>query len=294
MSADHLFHDSQPGEVSEFDRYFFDLHGFVIVRGALSEDELADANERIDEIIPIEPGTWHGYVQAHNYTGAEGTNLQQIYEAGGTFEAMIDHPSWIEKILEFVGGEGTFDQHHGELFIDECFASIRGPGERIGMHSGNYMASRRTKFDYRDGQFMCGQVNVLVALNDIGPGDGPTMVIPGSHKSNFAHPGQADHDFDASHSMDGAVGSIEAHLDAGDALIFTDSISHGSAERKNEGERRLCVYRYGPSWGFFRHGFRPSRQLLERLTERQRKIVWPHEPMKREPNRVEGIPDPNP
>ena len=35
---------------------------------------------------------------------------------------------------------------------------------------------------------MCGQVNVLMALTDIGPGDGGTMVIPGSHKSNFMHP----------------------------------------------------------------------------------------------------------
>jgi ectoine hydroxylase-related dioxygenase (phytanoyl-CoA dioxygenase family) len=28
-----------------------------------------------------------------------------------------------------------------------------------------------------------------VALTDIGEGDGPTMVVPGSHKSNFPHPG---------------------------------------------------------------------------------------------------------
>ena len=29
---------------------------------------------------------------------------------------------------------------------------------------------------------------MLLALTDIGPGDGGTMVIPGSHKSNLIHP----------------------------------------------------------------------------------------------------------
>jgi len=31
-----------------------------------------------------------------------------------------------------------------------------------------------------------GTVNVLIAFTDIGPGDGGTMVIPGSHKSKRA------------------------------------------------------------------------------------------------------------
>ena len=53
-----------------------------------------------------------------------GLNLQQIYEAGEPFERLIDHPSWIERIKFFVGGEGTFDYHHGPLFIDEGFGTL--------------------------------------------------------------------------------------------------------------------------------------------------------------------------
>ena len=37
---------------------------------------------------------------------------------GKPFEKLIDHPSWIHHMLEFVGGKDTFDQHHGPLFID--------------------------------------------------------------------------------------------------------------------------------------------------------------------------------
>ena len=79
-------------------------------------------------------------------------------------------------------------------------------------------------------------------------------------------------------SIDGVAGAIEAHLNAGDVLLFVDAIAHGSARRtKPDGERRVASYRYGPSWGFFRYPYRPSPELLARLTPRQRETVMPHE-----------------
>ena len=78
-------------------------------------------------------------------------------------------------------------------------------------------------------------------------------------------------------SADGMTASFEVHLKAGDGLLFVDSLCHGSAKRVNNGERRIVVYRYGPSWGFFRHPYRPSAQLLKRLSKFQKSIVMPHE-----------------
>jgi len=74
-------------------------------------------------------------------------------------------------------------------------------------------------------------------------------------------------------------------MDAGDALIFVDTICHGSARRTTQGNRRVVVFRYGPSWGFFRFGYRPSPELLARLTPSRRQIVWPHDAMEREPQK---------
>jgi hypothetical protein len=51
----------------------------------------------------------------------------------------------------------------------------------------------------------------------------------------------------------------------------------------NEGIRRIVVYRYGPSWGNFRHGYQPSPELLERLTPERRQMVWPQKTLVREP-----------
>ncbi|MFL2786074.1 MAG: phytanoyl-CoA dioxygenase family protein [Paracoccaceae bacterium] len=267
-------------EVTEMDRYLFDLNGYLIIRGALSEKEVADCNHSLDEMQNCSPGEWHGRVQGHNFTGHhEGLNLQQIYEAGPAWERLIDHPSWIALVTHFIGTDvPNFDGHHGPLFIDENFASIRGPGQAIGLHSGGHERVTRCQFRYHDGRFHCGQINILMAINDVGHGDGATMVIPGSHKSNIMHPefGQAQIKPDEGKSVDGITGAVEVHLNAGDAILFVDAIMHGSARRVNKGQRRIAVYRYGPSWGFFRHPYRPSTELLERLTPIQRSIVLPH------------------
>ncbi len=276
--------------VDDLDVYLFDLRGYLHLKGALTPEEVADLNACLDAIPPLKPGEWYGHIQAHAYGQTDGLNLQQVYEAGEPFEKLIDHPSWIDRVKLFVGGEGTFDYHHGPLFIDENFANFRGPGEAIGIHSGGYPPIHRNQFRYHNGRFMCGQVNILIALTDIGPGDGGTVLIPGSHKSNFKHPHYDQHRMAKGSSAEGIEGAIEVHMKAGDALLFVDGLSHGSARRANPGIRRIAVYRYGPSWGNFRFGYQPSPELLCRLTPERRKIVQPLQPLPREPN----LKDPSP
>ena len=137
--------------ITDRDKYFFDLNGFLILKAALSADEVRDLNATIDSLLPLEPNHWCGYVHGHSYGDEEGLNLQQIYEAGEPFEKLIDHPAWIDKVKYFVGGEGTFDYNAGPLFIDENFVSVRGPGQAIGLHSGGHEGTKRTQFRYHNG-----------------------------------------------------------------------------------------------------------------------------------------------
>ena len=285
MPMEALYIEGTVMAVDDLETYLFDLKGYILKKNALSCEEVKQLNTGIDTIMPLEPGEWFGHVHAHSYGTNDGLNLQQIYEAGAPFECLIDHPSWIDCVKHFVGGEGTFDYQHGPLFIDECFAHIRQPGEAIGLHSGGYPPIHRNQFRYHGGRFMCGQVNVLMALTDIGPGDGGTMVIPGSHKSNFMHPHFERFKMKSEgSSVDGVEGAEVVNMSAGDALIFVDGISHGSAKRINPGERRVIIFRYGPSWGNFRHGYKPSGDLLARLTTERRTIVQPQKPHLRPPS----------
>jgi hypothetical protein len=253
---------------SDMEDYLFDLRGFLILEDALTDDEVEDLNDALDDLLPVEPNTWHGHVHATG--GAMGeTRLQQLYELP-PFETLIDHPSWVEYARHYVGGEGTFDYNHGPMFIDESFFGEYPKGEGTPLHSGGTPPTQRTQFGYHDNEFHCGQINILVALNDIGPGDGGTMVVPGSHKSNFQLPNWDELTGD---TLEDVPEAREVHLEAGDALLFVDSITHGSATRTNDGVRRMCVYRYGPSWGVSRSGYEPSEELLDRLTPYQQQLV---------------------
>lgn len=271
--------------VSDMDRYLFDLNGYLIIKNALSADEVAQMNDTYDQIEEHakenQGRSWFGNVMVNTAAGQHGISMQQLYEGGPVWEKLINHPSWLDKVKHFIGTDDpeNFDGHHGPAFIDECFGTIRTAGDAQRLHSGGHVGTIRTQYRYHAGKFHCGQVNILMAMTDIGPGDGATMVVPGSHKSNIAHPQTVPVEKranDAS-SMDGIEGAIEAHLEKGDALLFVDAIAHGSARRTNpEGQRRVAVYRYGPSWGYFRLPVRPSEGLMSRLSEEQRKFVNPH------------------
>ena len=155
-------------------------------------------------------------------------------------------------------------------------------------------AAEAVGFDKSLWERLCATGATTMALPESVGGDGATMVIPGSHKANFRHPrfDDAKMKSDEASSLDNVEGAVEVHLQKGDAILFVDAISHGSASRVNEGERRIVVYRYGPSWGNFRWPYQVSASLLERLTPTQRQIVQPQAPIKREPNRIPGTPSP--
>lgn len=265
---------SSPRTPSALDDYLFDLRGYLILEQALSPELVGRLTEGLDRFRHLAPQQWEGQVQRSDNDGeAKGYELQNIVTAGGPFTELIDHPSWIEYVRRYAG---EVDSYVEGLFIDECFASMRSEGGYFGVHSGGYRGAVRGQYRYVDGVFRCGQVNILMALTDIGPGDGGTMIIPGSHKSRLPHP---DFDkYDGQQRMDLMPGVVEAQLKAGDVLLFCDGLSHGASSRTNPGERRVVIYRYGPSWGATRHGYVYPEELLDDLTPARRSILEPVPP----------------
>ncbi|MCZ6679646.1 MAG: hypothetical protein O7E52_20650 [Candidatus Poribacteria bacterium] len=69
-------------------------------------------------------------------------------------------------------------------------------------------------------------------------------------------------------------------------VLFTDTITHGSAERTNPGYRRTVVYRYSPRFVRERFSYQISEGLLQRLTPERRAIIQPLAP--RRPPQVES------
>jgi len=257
--------------LSEHERdYLFDLLGYRILRGALSPAQLAAINEWIDIQPPRKPGDWFDNVEVHSYQGHDGTNYQNIIEGGPIFEELIDSPTWIEEVRRYVcnGANG--------MTINEAFLNVREQSGYIGIHSGGHVPTCIAVTRHHTGQWMVGQINILMALTDIGPGDGATVVVPGSHKSDIVHPvmlGGTQQIYRDDFVASEALMTQEVHLKAGDALMFTDGICHGSAARINPGERRVMIYRYSPHYVMPRYNYLPSEELMARLTPARRSLV---------------------
>jgi hypothetical protein len=262
--------------------YLFDLNGYIILKNAIAPEDLREMNQWAEDHWSYVDGTrrsqkqqsgaWIGNVETHTYDDADGCNFQNIVEAGPVFRKLITYPAWIERVRRWVNP----DNH---LSIHENFLNIRGQGGYIGIHSGGstpicYMTFRQA----HTGAWMVGQINIIMALQDIGPGDGPTTLIPGSHKSALAHPKLTEVVYRSDAAAGEQVGMVEQYLKAGDALMFTDSITHGSAARTNPGHRRIVLYRYSPALLRSRFEYVPSEELLANLTEEQRNIIQPIPP----------------
>ena len=246
--------------------YLFDLNGYRIIQNALTPDQLARVNAFVDAhpIESVNPGDWVGDVECHTYGSKDGLNFQNIIEGGDVFEELIDNPTWLPQVRRYI------ENGAHKLAIEENFLNVRRSGGFIPIHAGGANIRFTGLFQWQTGAWAVGQINVLMALTDVGPGDGATTVAPGSHKSQFLHPNM---DWNAGVGGDRAIGMREVHLKAGQALMFTDGITHGSTPRTNPGERRVLIYRYSPHLLANRFNYIPSPELLARLTPERRKLV---------------------
>ena len=272
--------------------YLFDLRGYLVLKGAIARDDLAEMNRWVDghwtcvENRPaqegprgqVERGRWIGHVELHSYGPDDGVNFQNIVEGGPVFERLIDYPAWLPLVTRFINPVNG-------LSIHENLLNVRGAGGFLYIHSGGHVPiSYMTFRQHNTGAWMVGQINVLMALDDIGPGDGATVLVPGSHKATEVHP-RMEVDgrpiVSAHHERQGAgnaLGMHEIHMQAGDVLLFTDAVTHGSAERTNPGYRRTVLYRYSPRYVRTRFNYQLSPALAARLTPERRAILQPVPP----------------
>lgn len=271
--------------------YLFDLQGYLVLKNAISAADLREMNQWIDDHAsyiaepwstdgdPKKKGRWIGHIETHTYNEENGVNFQSIIEGGPVFEKLMDHPAWIDLVKKYIHSSVN------GLSIHENFLNVRGPGGYLHIHCGGHVPLSYLTFRQNNtGEWMVGQINVLMALNDIGEGDGPPVLIPGSHKCTEIHPrlevdGRGLIYDDVSGKPAGtAIAMQEMYLKAGDVLLFTDAITHGSAERTNPGYRRTIVYRYSPKYVRERFNYQISEELLQRLTPERRAIIEPNAP----------------
>jgi ectoine hydroxylase-related dioxygenase (phytanoyl-CoA dioxygenase family) len=88
----------------------------------------------------------------------------------------------------------------------------------------------------------CGLTVVEFQLAHEGPGDGGLAVVPASHKANYAMPARL------SLYEEHREYVKEVHTEAGDAIIFTEALTHGTLVWNGDHQRWSLLYKYSPSF----------------------------------------------
>jgi hypothetical protein len=233
--------------VTDLDRYLFDLQGYLVLKGVLRPDEVAELNAVVDEHVrPAE--------------GQPMTGLHPLLEWGEPFQALLDHPRVLPYLQEWIDPGLRCDSAYGIHTVADT--------PQLDLHLGGTPYSQVASYHYRDDRPFIGLTVVSWALTDVPPGPHGFVCIPGSHKANRPCPA----DVKALAADPGCLRQIPAQ--AGDAIIFTEALTHGSYSWTRPEPRRVLFYRYTPGFMTFDRPSWPD-DLLDTLTPRRRQLLLP-------------------
>jgi len=131
-------------------------------------------------------------------------------------------------------------------------------------------------YHYVDGKMFSGLTVATFALTDVPEGSGGLAVIPGSHKSNFPVP----EDIRMLRRSSPIVTQVPTK--AGDCVIFTERLIHGTLPWQGPGIRRTLFLKYAPgSLTWEKRAYLPPEgipaihAIEAQLTPQQRKLLMP-------------------
>ena len=223
--------------VSEEEKYYFDLRGYLVVRNVLTAEEVGECNAAIDHFAD-QIATYPGSL-ARNASALQGTaSRQQLTGMLGwpppyrePFRRLLVHPTVVSRLNEFSGPGFRLD--HGPLLI-----SATAGTEGHYLHGAGEPFSPATWYHQQNGQIYCRGITVAWQLTDCNPGDGGFAVIPGSHKTCEPTPPEIRSLAQYRELV------VQPALRAGDVLFFAETATHGTLPWQGQTPRRSVLYKY--------------------------------------------------
>lgn len=234
------------------EKFTFDLEGYLVVKNVLTPDEVAEINAIADRVFP----------RPSNPEEASYRRDSPVSLWGPPLKTLIDHPKILPYLLELLGPKFRIDH-------DYCIFMTRG-GRSGGLHGGETDRSPDHWYKYRDGVMRNGLTVVTFFLTHAEPGHGGFCCVPGSHKSNFVSnlPAEVRRYERVPHYV------VQPAVEAGDALIFTEALIHGTMPWAADHERRALLYKYSPGHSAWSQKYYDQEKYGD-LSDRQKRILAP-------------------
>ena len=249
-------------ELTAEQRYAFDLRGWLLIEGVLSEDEIAAAKEHIYK-VHHEPDS----LLAHHRSSM-----------GGPCVELIDHPVIVGFMNEFVYQPFTDgvktpplgNQWSYGFRMEMSFSQYRARGDgKFLPHNGNGMM--RVPGDHHTYHAFPGQAHscltrALWELNPVARGQGGTLFVSGSHKAAFVGP-------ESLRSMDSPFWQ-DYDCPAGSVLFFTEAVTHSSSVWDMDHPRVAIFNSYNAIGGKW-HNWDPHPELLAEMPPMRQTMFRP-------------------
>lgn len=256
--------------MNEDEKYLFDINGYIVVRDAMSAEDLALANEAVDhhsgEILEgHEPSLTEGSKALEGSTTRGDLNGALAWEDphGAPFRAMLTNPKVVPYLHEILGEGFRLDHDLGII-------TMRKGAEGFALHGGCSQSGfdRHQYYIFKDGKMHNGLTVAAYQLVDVNEHDGGFCLVPGSHKGNYPCPDSLRR-FERYREFVKPV-----PCKAGDCIIFTEAAVHGTLPWTSDSDRRTALFRFSPgNLAYMPHDW--SEEMLALMTDEQRKVLEP-------------------
>ena len=199
---------ARPGVLTDEEKFLFDLRGFLVVRNVLDAETCEELAALADRVWPRQPND--GPMRRRDGI----TSWHQ------RFVDLIDHERVLAYLVDLVGARLRLDH-------DYCLFMREGAPANA-LHGGPWRYETDHWYRYHDGVMRNGLTVATWNLTPAPAGAGGFACVPGSHKTNFLQHMPRD----VARFERGADWLTQPPLAAGDVLIFTEALIHGTAAWK--------------------------------------------------------------
>jgi len=230
------------------ERWAFDTNGYLLVEGVM-DDEWIDAaitgiNANLDRMIYRGAGdkldgdvTLAEIPGAPTISGTGRPDLKDLFQLPAPhnepFLKMMAHPAVIQRLNWMIGAGYRVTQN-------TALCHIKGSSGQM-LHSGNANPTSIGKhYEMVNGRVHTKSgINVAWQLNDVEPGDGGFVVIPGTHKSCYPMPHSV-------RTCNERAPIRHIPMRRGSVLFFLGgTVGHGAYRWEAESPRRTALFTYG-------------------------------------------------
>ena len=242
-------------------RLHLEVEGYVVIESLLSREEVATL---LDTIYGIESkyretGELPGPDSHLSRTSEEYFRIDNLPHLAPCLFDYVTNPRIVGMAEEIVGGRVRLEQSDAHIRSQQ----LDEPNE-YSFHRGLEAGYG----DTREGLYHFSFVKALTNLTDLGPDDGGTTVIAGTHKI----PAEREQAIiDAAMAEPGLIRQVEAP--AGSTLLFFESLMHSHGIIESEKERVFLVAGYMPTMFQTWRGYEPSAEFVETLSTEHRALL---------------------